>query len=134
VFPATQVRLGGNDATKFSFAPNTADDLFQIDIQTINNARYRLVLEGKEKKASLFKLDEKIEKVAEKPLDGEGDNLYTVMIKPSFTKLTIDLVRGSNKTTLEYTDKAPILIRDVTLQNRNGFELVEEKEKLNDTQ
>ncbi|MGX9705778.1 MULTISPECIES: hypothetical protein [Laceyella] len=134
VFPATQVRLGANDATKFSFVPNTTEDLFQVDIQTINNARYRLVLEGKEKKASLFKLDEKIEKVAEKPLDGEGDTLYTVMIKPSFTKLTIDLVRGSNKTTLEYTDKSPILIRDVTLQNRNGFELVEEKEKINDTQ
>ncbi|MFC7440932.1 hypothetical protein [Laceyella putida] len=132
VFPASQIRLGANDTSKFSFIPATQDDVFQIDIQTINSVRYRLVLEGKEKKVSLFKLEEKIEKVAEKPLDWKSvdDVPYAVTIKPSFTTLTIDLSRGTNKTTLEHTDQSPVLLKDVTLQNRNGFQLVEEKENI----
>lgn len=130
VFPATQIRMSANDASKFSFVPSVKEDLFRIDIQTINSVRYRLVLDSKGKKASLFKLEEKIEKVAERPLNVKADDELpiTLMIQPSYTTLGIKLAQGSEETSLEYTDESPVLIKDVTMQNHKGFQLIEEVE------
>lgn len=127
VYPKTQIRLNSNAKYQFQFSPLKDHTPFQFDLQAIDNTRYRFIWDPKERKMMLVKIDGSSETVAEQSIPWElkaKDRIYA-SISTNYKQLKIELKRGSERLELAYDHVEPVSIRDVTIRDENGFELIQ---------
>ncbi len=117
-FPNSQIRLEANAASRFIVQPSS-NEPFTMDIQTLGIPRYRLVLSGKE--AVLYDSDGQVAEQA--VLEYDRKKPVNVAITSNMNTLNINLANGSNSIEINHTAKEPVLIKDVTMRNDDGFVL-----------
>ncbi|MGA8941715.1 MAG: hypothetical protein WB502_03240 [Thermoactinomyces sp.] len=123
-FPDSQIRLEANAASRFMIQP-FSDKPFTMDIQTLGVSRYRLLLSGKD--VALYNLDGQMQKTAEQAFpEYDGKEPVYVSITSNMNRLNINLTCRSNSIEINHTAREPVLVKDVTLRNDNGFVISED--------
>jgi hypothetical protein len=133
VFPKTQIRLSPAAAIGgVTLIPAKKSDPLHMDIQTVDDSRYRLVWDDKQR-VTLYRIQNQVEKVAEQTLKWElndGDPIH-VSVFSNYDKLQIKLTQRGNSADVNYTSQTPIVLKDITIHNNKGFQLIEEKKPVN---
>jgi hypothetical protein len=98
----------------------------------VDGSRYRLVWDDKQR-VTLYRIQNQVEKVAEQTLKWElndGDPIH-VSVFSNYDKLQIKLTQRGNSADVNYTSQTPIVLKDITIHNNKGFQLIEEKKPVN---
>ncbi|MBH8596784.1 MULTISPECIES: hypothetical protein [unclassified Thermoactinomyces] len=135
VYPLSQVRLDASASSSFLFVPPQEKGSYSVEIEAVDNSHFRLVWDKKTNKFALYKIGDQPQKVAEQEVpwksieDGEP---LQVSITSNFNQLSVNLTYDSNSVALTYTNDTPVMIKDITLRDAEGFRLVENKTEQQD--
>lgn len=125
-FPNSQIRLEANAASRFMVQP-FSEEPFAIDIQTLGISRYRLLLSGEDNQVVLYDLDGETKKATEQAyFEYDGEKPVHVSVTSDMNKLNINLTYGSKSIDINHTAREPVLVKDVSLRNDDGFILSED--------
>ncbi|WP_089968166.1 hypothetical protein [Lihuaxuella thermophila] len=130
VTPRTQVRVALTASASLTLIPPADGDRLHMDLQAIDGSRYRLVWK-KSNRLFLYRFKDSLEKVKEQEIDWslKDNEPVQVSVTSVFNELQIKLTHGSKTAEIKYVSDEPISLRDVTLRNPKGFELLQENQQ-----
>ncbi|MBA4494944.1 hypothetical protein ACFO25_01710 [Paenactinomyces guangxiensis] len=125
VFPKTQIRINAAAVSEFKMIPPEDGDPLHMDIQAADGSHYRFIWENK--KAKLYRIQDKLEIINEKAIEWELDKNEPIQVAVTLVvdQLQIKLTHGSNVAMIEHPTDTPIALKDLTLRNAKGFQLIE---------
>jgi hypothetical protein len=120
-----QVKLGRTGAFSFLRPSGFRGDPLQLEMDNADGHRFRFVLTRSDRMV-LYRLDEEIKKVADRPLGWkwQPDQATSVIVSGDSNVLTIRVQQSGHEGTIAYTHSVPVSLEELDLINHDAIELL----------
>ncbi|MBN2909901.1 hypothetical protein JQC72_10230 [Polycladomyces sp. WAk] len=120
-----QVKLGRSGTFSFLRPSGNLGDPLQLEMDNADGHRFRFVLTRTDRMV-LYRLDEEIKKVADRPLGWkwQPDQETSVAVSGDSNVLNIRVKQSGNEGTIGYTHSVPVSLEELDLINHEAIDLL----------